>query len=281
MGAGNAPAGRWRSGAGLQGDLTPLGRVPLFLHTMHKEEARRAARRPDRTWTMAQAVPRPLLYAHRGACRVEPENTMAAFSRAVEEGAHGVETDLRLTRDGTVVLLHDDSLERTTGLQGPVSDISWPELRHRSRVPVATLEELWHFAVERGVFLDLEIKETEEAAVQHIVAQVSRLQREQPLSTPLLVTSFHPQVLAQVWRGLPGVWLGLLFVGEPPAVSVPVDFWLPRWEPGRVWQGAKLIPWDCNDARCLREAVQGNWSGLITDVPGEMAAAFLRGGAES
>ena len=59
-------------------------------------------------------LPRPALLGHRGASAERPENTLAAFARALELGADGIETDAHLTRDGAVILAHDDSALRTT-----------------------------------------------------------------------------------------------------------------------------------------------------------------------
>ena len=65
--------------------------------------------------------PRPLVFGHRGARGLAPENTLAAFDRGVAEGVDGLELDLRLSRDGVAVVIHDDDLDRTTGVAGPVS----------------------------------------------------------------------------------------------------------------------------------------------------------------
>ena len=70
-----------------------------------------------------------LVIAHRGASGTHPENTMAAFRRAVELGADMVELDVQLTRDGEVVVFHDAMLERTTDGTGPLSALSLAELR--------------------------------------------------------------------------------------------------------------------------------------------------------
>ena len=67
--------------------------------------------------------------AHRGASGAAPENTMAAFRKAVELGAGFIETDLQLSRDARLVALHDDTLERTTNGRGPVSSKTLEELR--------------------------------------------------------------------------------------------------------------------------------------------------------
>jgi glycerophosphoryl diester phosphodiesterase len=72
---------------------------------------------------------RPFLWAHRGASRIAPENTMAAFATAVELGVDGLELDIHLSRDGIPVVIHDESLERTTDGQGLVADASLEQLQ--------------------------------------------------------------------------------------------------------------------------------------------------------
>src|SRR5688572_3877757 len=69
------------------------------------------------------------IIAHRGASGYAPENTMAAFRRAVEMGATEVETDVGFTSDGRLLLLHDDTLDRTTSGRGKPEDFTWAELQ--------------------------------------------------------------------------------------------------------------------------------------------------------
>jgi glycerophosphoryl diester phosphodiesterase len=73
-------------------------------------------------------APRPLAFAHRGGAGLGPENTLAAFDHGLALGADGLELDVRLSRDGVVVVIHDASLNRTTNLAGPVSDRTADEL---------------------------------------------------------------------------------------------------------------------------------------------------------
>lgn len=71
----------------------------------------------------------PFILAHRG-CRAEaPENTMVAFELALEQGAHAIETDLRITRDRVIVCIHDATVDRTTDGTGRVDEMTWDELR--------------------------------------------------------------------------------------------------------------------------------------------------------
>lgn len=66
----------------------------------------------------------PLIIGHRGASAVAPENSIAAFEAAIAAGADGIEFDVRLSRDGVPVIIHDDTLQRTHGLRGRVVDSS-------------------------------------------------------------------------------------------------------------------------------------------------------------
>ena len=72
---------------------------------------------------------RPLIWAHRGASAEAPENTLAAFALALAQGADGIELDAQRCATGEVVVIHDDSLARTTGLAALVVDTTWPVLR--------------------------------------------------------------------------------------------------------------------------------------------------------
>lgn len=71
----------------------------------------------------------PLIYAHRGASAYAPENTLSAFLLAAEQGADGVEFDVKLTRDDRVIILHDQTLERTTSGSGNFKKYTFDELR--------------------------------------------------------------------------------------------------------------------------------------------------------
>jgi glycerophosphoryl diester phosphodiesterase len=71
---------------------------------------------------------RPLIVAHRGASAAAPENTLAAFRKGLEEGADGVEFDVRLTRDGVPVVFHDSTLSRVAGIDRRIADLNYKEL---------------------------------------------------------------------------------------------------------------------------------------------------------
>lgn len=102
----------------------------------------------------------PLIMAHRGASDELPENTLAAFQLAIDQGADILETDLRFTRDDEIVLVHDATVDRTTDGSGVVSGMALVDVKKlRSRgEAIPTLEELLEFVPTRTV-LALELKD--------------------------------------------------------------------------------------------------------------------------
>lgn len=113
---------------------------------------------------------KPLIIAHRGGAMESTENTIGAFQRAAKIGADGIETDIRLTRDGIVVIYHDEYFGRVEGLPEPqrtrlISDLTYSELTRQTLFPVGddngsrrvpTLDAL--LASVRGVVLNIELK---------------------------------------------------------------------------------------------------------------------------
>lgn len=109
-----------------------------------------------------------LIFAHRGARGYAPENTMAAFRRALDLGADGIELDVQLSRDGAVVVCHDHTIDRTSDGSGWVRDLTLAELRRRDcgswfdpafageRIP--TLEEVLAWLAPTPLLLNVELK---------------------------------------------------------------------------------------------------------------------------
>ena len=108
-------------------------------------------------------------YAHRGASSYAPENTLRAFYQGLEMGANGIETDIQRTRDGKLVLFHDDTLERIVGTKGSISDFTYDELARMdfgrfmgpayANERIVTLEDFLRYFGNKGLHLSLEIKQ--------------------------------------------------------------------------------------------------------------------------
>lgn len=115
---------------------------------------------------MVNGLTAPLILGHRGASVAEPENTIAAFARALELGAAGIECDVQRAADGSLVLIHDDTLDRTTNGHGVVGALPWPALAALDAGrghPIPRLADLLDWARDAAgtgpiPFLNLELK---------------------------------------------------------------------------------------------------------------------------
>lgn len=224
----------------------------------------------------------PLIIAHRGASTTALENTEAAFVAATEAGADGVELDVRLTAGGDVVVFHDDTLERLSGHRGRVDRLSLRQLR---RVPlidghrILTLAEA--LEVLAGCLVNVEIKATVGPAPRRLVEHTVRVIERCGASDRVLVSSFHPFVLAQV-RRLSELPIGYLFHGQQGlplrrnmpahllrAQAVHPHFGLATAARVRAWQrqGFAVNVWTVDDADVTAKLARAGVDSLITNDP--------------
>jgi glycerophosphoryl diester phosphodiesterase len=153
--------------------------------------------------------------AHRGNLVLCPENTLAAFNRALQEGADILETDLHLTRDGILVCIHDSTVDRTTNGTGPVAEKSLAELKNLSascgrpefaeeRIP--TLDELTAL-LPKDVALALELKTSrflEPAVAGQLISQL----RDSKVLDRSVAISFHLDYVQAVQLQAPELPIG-------------------------------------------------------------------------
>jgi glycerophosphoryl diester phosphodiesterase len=209
---------------------------------------------------------------HRGARSVEPENTL----RALREGmrcADTVEVDLRLTRDGVLVIMHDATLDRTTNGHGPVRKHTLMELQRLDAgkgEKIPTFREVLDLVGRRcGLFAEIKEPGTEDLACTLIREAGNR---------NVTVVSFHAAVIEQV-KEYAGIRTGLIVSGETtgPAVSaldLGADVLLPRFSlvtPALVTEahreGLSLVGWTINDDAEIRRAIDLGIDGIATDNP--------------
>jgi glycerophosphoryl diester phosphodiesterase len=162
-----------------------------------------------------------LVIAHRGASGHAPENTLAAFRRAVALGATFIEADLQLTRDSHFVAMHDGTVNRTTNGQGKIHDMTLTELRRLDagswfgsqfvgeRIP--TLEDILEFSKKNDAVFYLELKPSGSWGGEHALIGALRESGEIPRS---IVISFDAGILAGLRRIEPTVMTGLLYDGQ-------------------------------------------------------------------
>ena len=171
----------------------------------------------------------PLIVAHRGDSSHAPENTMAAFRTAIEAGIEGVEFDVRLSKDGVPVVIHDATLARTTGINGRVADVTADRLLHldagswfNASHPAKSRQE---FAAEgvpslRSVLeifanlpgpIYIELKCETEDEVTSLVDAAGEVIAASGLQEKIIVGSFRLGVLPYMRTVLPGVQTAALF----------------------------------------------------------------------
>ena len=169
--------------------------------------------------------PLPLWIAHRGAGKLAPENTLAAFRLGASFGYRAFECDVKLSRDETPFLLHDADLNRTTSATGIAGEQDWAELslvdagswhsRQFSGEPLATLKGIAHYIQNNGFALNIEIKPTPglELRTGQVVGQaVHALWHGTGHALPL-VSSFAPLALQGMRETAPAVPRALLLEG--------------------------------------------------------------------
>lgn len=181
--------------------------------------------------------------AHRGYSSVYPEQTMLAFRKAVEVGADRLEMDMALTADGEVVLMHDDTVDRTTNGHGPVIDFtlealkqldagSWKDARFQDE-PVPTLREVLEASTD-AIDLNLEVKvwRIEERTIRRTIEAGLRLVVEMGALGRVVFSSFSIDALLAVRAIEPTARLLLLDWVDPSkhdGLTVAIDHDLYAW----------------------------------------------------
>lgn len=165
-----------------------------------------------------------LIIAHRGASNWAPENTLAAFQRACALGADGIELDVTLTRDGVPVVIHDDTVDRTTNGKGAVAQMTLEEIRsldagswcsaefHGEKIP--TLAEVLQ-AIGQCGFVDIELKGTKLKA-DGLEAAAIRAVESAGMQERIILSSFNPIRLWRAARLNPDIERGLLYTDSLP-----------------------------------------------------------------
>ncbi|MGE0321668.1 MAG: glycerophosphodiester phosphodiesterase [Polyangiaceae bacterium] len=243
----------------------------------------------------------PFILGHRGARHAAPENTLAAFELARDEGADGIELDVRLDRDGNVVVIHDATLERVsvTNDSRRVDQLSRAELDaidvgDGERVP--NLRRVLSFCQQHSLRVNVELKsdlhpELRAQAVQHLrlVQGCAALVRD--LQSPgdfVLFSSFNPLLVALLHRlvpAVPGAWL--VHEGQPRMLQAikrrgaRAALGLNAVHPqGKMTdadlvsalhsQGSVVNVWTVNDSDEARRLDAAGVDALISDCPGQL-----------
>jgi glycerophosphoryl diester phosphodiesterase len=232
-----------------------------------------------------------LLIAHRGASGHAPENTLAAFKKAVTLGATFIETDLQLTRDARLVAIHDETVNRTTNGKGAVHDMTLAELRRLDagswfgsefageRIP--TLDEVLDFAKKYDVIFYLEMKPGGSFGSEH--ALIGGLRTSGEIARTIVI-SFDAAILANVRKIEPTLMTGLLFDGqiEKPLdralevgarqLAIRGDLVSPGLLTAAREKDLQVVCWTVNHSAHMRLLMDAGVDGIMSDYPDRLAA---------
>jgi glycerophosphoryl diester phosphodiesterase len=220
------------------------------------------------------------IVGHRGAPADEPENTLRSFARALAVGVAAVELDVQLTKDGRLMVIHDETLDRTTNGRGLVQDFTLAELKrldagHGESVP--SLEEVFDL-VQGQAHLMVELKQPEAAG-----ALLDFFQARRAFEFATVISFWHPAVKA-LKEAEPRLNTGVLMVGCPAdpvslaraarADILALNFRYVNRElvDAAHQQDIKVMVWNIDDPETLQPYLALNLDAICTNRPGEIIA---------
>ncbi len=230
-----------------------------------------------------------LVWAHRGASAYAPENTLAAFEKAAQMKADGVELDVQLTLDGEVVVAHDEELERVSDGTGYLKDYSLAQLRSLNfnkthpeyvKAQIPTLEEVYALLKPTGLTVNVEFK-TGIFWYKGIEEKVLDLTSKMGMEDRVIYSSFNHYTLAHIRREKPDAETGLLYsdnwidVAPYARDTVKVDALHPalyhlqdaEYVKTAHQYGLETHVWTVNDEAYMRMCVQMGVEAIITNKP--------------
>jgi len=215
-----------------------------------------------------------LKIGHRGAKGYEPENTLRSFQKALELNVDAVELDVRRTKDGAIVVIHDAEVDRTTNGKGLVSELTLKEIKEldiEKGEKIPTLEEALDF-LDKKVKIFIELKEIGiEKGVLHSIY-------EKGLEKNVIIVSFHEEALRKVRELNNEVEIGLIYVKHRNPVKVALElranYLLPLYRFTHAANvekahenGLKVIVWTINNQEEVSEYVKKCVDGISSDKP--------------
>ena len=233
--------------------------------------------------------PQPVIFAHRGASDGAPENTMAAFQLAFEQGAHGIEFDVKLSADGEIVVIHDQTVNRTTNATGSISRLPLAAIREldagawfgepfrHERIP--TLHEVFA-AFGEVLILNIELTNYN-TPFDALVPKVVSLIKKYGVERNIWFSSFYPHNLMRaaellpsapraqlIWPGRMGswqrIWGGRI---DLQAEHIYKDDISAETVKKAHQRNRRIHAWTVNDPADIRRLQAIGVDGIITDNP--------------
>ena len=213
-----------------------------------------------------------LKVGHRGARAYETENTLESFGKAIELGANAIELDIRQSKDGKLIVCHDDNLKKVFGIDLPVGEASLKELKDMTNGRIVTLEESLNFIGKKAekVLVELKGPGYEKTVLDQIM--------KEKLDDRVIIVSFHEEVLAAVRKITGKVETGLIYVRfKNPleaALKLEAQYLLPLYrfvhtkDVEKAHKNSlKVIVWTINTKEEAKEFIAKGVDGIATDKP--------------
>ena len=237
-------------------------------------------------------MPRPLIIGHRGASAVAPENTLAAFEAAIVAGADGIEFDVRLSRDGVPVVIHDASLYRTGGVKRRVADMTFNELNqvdvgswfNRDRFStqrVPSLAQLLELVQSNKLLLYLEMK-GKRRELAHLADACCRVVEEHRLRDRVVFECLEPETVrnidptlrtAALFRPPSSFILKRAIAAAASEIAVHHRLLSNRLVEQARGANLKVVTWTVDDPAWVKRAQTTSIDALITNNPASLIAA--------
>ena len=235
------------------------------------------------------------IYAHRGYSEKYPENTMLAFRKAAEVGAEGIEIDVHLTKDGELVVMHDENTVRTTGTNALIKDLTLAEFKALDAGNVKngefefeappTLREVFELLVETGMECNIEIKS---GVFEYlgIERKILNLMDEFGLRDKIVISSFNHYTVCRFKELAPDVKCGFLeesWLIHPGAYTRNrgVECFHPFFNmlnhenvQDLRNNGIEINAWTINDEDEMRHLIEIGADGIMTDYPHRLKAVY-------
>lgn len=233
------------------------------------------------------------IFAHRGIPAKLPENTMSGFQRIAEAGGMWIETDVAITKDGQLILIHDDFLDRTTDYTGEISMMDWADMKEADaaatypkkfrgeRIP--TMEKFIAFVNEHGLNVNFELKGVSgpnglQLSKQMVRQMITYLERLDPI-VEIQISSFNPILLGMMRQAYNKANYALLFdkhtltpdwpmlaqACEVTEINVENEGLTQVDVAAITAQGYKVNVWTVNSSRRIKELFSWGVSGVFTD----------------
>jgi glycerophosphoryl diester phosphodiesterase len=229
-----------------------------------------------------------LIFAHRGYSAMNPENTMIAFQEAAKAGADGLELDVQMTKDGELVVIHDEKVDRTTDGSGYVKDLTYQEIRkldaghkfkkwfQKNQIP--SLTEVLEWMTTNKLLCNIELKNGI-FPYEGMEAKVIQLVRKYGLSERIILSSFNHYSIVYCYRLAPEIetapllseWLYMPWIY---AQSIQAKAIHPKYYPiiddlivQSIANGVAVRPYTINKEAAMKRLFSIGCSAIITDDP--------------